>query len=104
MGTRKTNVSEPLLMCRELGNGIETGVSMRSRDEPGGSPIYWPGGVRHAGGVSLVCGFCAEHGKACADTAPAAVSGVVGARGRASDGRNRRALSTVAVARWRTSS
>jgi hypothetical protein len=38
IGTRKTNASEPLMKCRDLGNGIETGVSMRSRDEPGGCP------------------------------------------------------------------
>ena len=38
MGTGKTNASEPPLTCRELGNGIETGASMRPRDEPGGSP------------------------------------------------------------------
>jgi hypothetical protein len=72
MGTRKTNESEPPMKCRDLGNDIETGVSMRSRDESGGCPIYWPGGVRHAGGVSLVCGFYVERGKACADTARAA--------------------------------
>jgi hypothetical protein len=39
MGTRKTNVSEPLMTCRDLGNDIKTGVSMRSWDEPGGSPF-----------------------------------------------------------------
>jgi hypothetical protein len=27
-------------------------------------PVYWPGGVRHVGGVSLICGFCVERGKA----------------------------------------
>ena len=68
MGTRKTNVSEPPLKCRDLGSDIETGMSMRSRDESGGCPIYWPGGVRHAGGVSLVCGFYVERGKAYVDT------------------------------------
>jgi hypothetical protein len=31
-------------------------------------PVYWPGGVRHAGGVSLICGFCMEREKARADT------------------------------------
>jgi hypothetical protein len=40
---------------------------MRSRDKPGGSPVYWPGGVRHKGGASLFCGFCAERGKAGSD-------------------------------------
>lgn len=40
---------------------------MRSRDKPGGNPVYWPGGVRHKGGASLFCGFCTERGKAGSD-------------------------------------
>ena len=36
-----------------------------SRDEPGGCPCSWPGGVRRRGGVSLVCGSRAEREKAC---------------------------------------
>jgi hypothetical protein len=40
---------------------------MRSRDEPGGYPVYWPGGARHRGGASLFCGFCTERGKAGSD-------------------------------------
>jgi hypothetical protein len=68
VGIGKTNVSEPLLKRRELGNDIETGVSMQSRDESGGCPSYWPGGVRRAGGVSPVCGCSAERGKARVDT------------------------------------
>jgi hypothetical protein len=32
---------------------------------------YWPGGVRHEGGASSVCGFCTERGKVCRDTARA---------------------------------
>ncbi|GGR09547.1 hypothetical protein GCM10010195_74850 [Kitasatospora griseola] len=32
-------------------------------------PVYWPGGVRHEGGVSLICWSCTERGKACFDTA-----------------------------------
>lgn len=39
MGTRKTNASEPLMTSRELGSDIETGVSMRFRDESGGCPF-----------------------------------------------------------------
>ena len=31
-------------------------------------PVYWPGGVRHIGDVSPVCGTCAERGKARFDT------------------------------------
>ena len=49
---------------------IKTGVALEFRDESGGCPCYWPGGVRHAGGVGLVCGFCVERGKARDDTAP----------------------------------
>jgi hypothetical protein len=41
---------------------------MRSWDKPGGSPVYWPGGVRHRGGASLFCGCCTERGKAGSDS------------------------------------
>ena len=34
-----------------------------------GVRFSWPGGVRHVGDVSPVCGFCMERGKACPDTA-----------------------------------
>src|SRR2546421_5332660 len=61
-----------------------------------GDPLYWPGGVRRRGGASPVCGFCMERGKADVDTAALAVRGP-GARGSASSGRNREALSTVAA-------
>jgi hypothetical protein len=37
-GFRKTNASEPLMKCRDLGTDIKTGVSMRFRDELGGGP------------------------------------------------------------------
>lgn len=47
---------------------IRTGATEWSRDKPGGRPVYWPGGVRYAGGAILVCGFCTERGKACAVT------------------------------------
>src|ERR1700737_5594272 len=45
------------------------GCSSSARDESGGCSLFWPGGVRHIGDVSPVCGFCAERGKACPDTA-----------------------------------
>jgi hypothetical protein len=54
--------------------GIETGGLLSSRDEPGGCPCCWPGGVRRRGGVSLICGSCAEREKASVDAA----TGVVG--------------------------
>jgi hypothetical protein len=31
-------------------------------------PAYWPGGARHGGDVSPVCGFNVEYGKACCKT------------------------------------
>ena len=45
------------------------GCSRSARDESGGCPLFWPGGVRHVGDVSPVCGFCRERGKARLDTA-----------------------------------
>jgi hypothetical protein len=38
-------------------------------------PVYWPGGVRHVGGASPVCGSCMERGKACHDTAACRLGG-----------------------------
>ena len=91
VGTRKASESEPLSRCRKqsrwhqnLGAWGCPGMSLAGA-------VYWPGGARHGGGASLVCGFHAERGKAAADTAsaggPARSSGeapVIGAgrRGR----------------------
>jgi hypothetical protein len=44
------------------------GFSFLPRDEPGGRPVYWPGGARRRGGVSLVCCSCTEREKAGVDT------------------------------------
>lgn len=38
-------------------------------------PAYWPGGVRHVGDVSPVCGFRMEQEKAGPDTARCVVVG-----------------------------
>ena len=40
-----------------------------------GVRVYWPGGVRHVGDVSPVCGSCTERGKARLDTACVGRSG-----------------------------
>jgi len=55
-------------------------------------PAYWPGGARHGGDASPVCGFHVERGKACPDTAVRGGrrEGVFQAAG------NRKGLSTVA--------
>src|SRR6516162_8610909 len=52
-----------------VSGGIRTGVSTRLQDESGGDPVYWPGGARHIGDASPVCGFHVERGKAGPDTA-----------------------------------
>src|SRR5260370_31082280 len=73
---------------------------MRSRDESGGSRVYWAGGVRHRGGAILFCGFCMERGKAGSDTGTRWLSLMGGrwrvARGSAPGDRNREVLSTDA--------
>ena len=51
---RKTNASEPLLTRREPAHDIETDGGWYRRDESGGWPEGCPGGVRRAGGVSLI--------------------------------------------------
>jgi hypothetical protein len=59
-------------------------------------PADWSGGVRHEGGVSLVCRACTERGKASIDTAAAALGVAASERERA--GRQTpEALSTEAV-------
>jgi hypothetical protein len=46
-------------------------------------PVYWSGGVRRRGGVSPVCGFCMERGKADAGSVVLAVRGQGDERERA---------------------
>jgi hypothetical protein len=69
VGTRKASGSEPLLTCRKAEMTSKPGRSRILRDGAWRVPGYWPGGVRHGGGASLVCGSCTELGKAGADTA-----------------------------------
>ena len=54
--------------CRELKDGIRTGLGSRTRDGVWRVPMYWPGGVRRRGGVNVVCGFRRERGKAGVDS------------------------------------
>src|SRR6266567_4292452 len=85
VGTGKVSVSEPLWTCRKVLVGIGTGGRTESPGWAWRVPEYWPGGVRHVGGASLVCGSCTERGKAGADTARRhVVDGVPGVRGSAS--------------------
>jgi hypothetical protein len=103
VGTGKTSVSDPLVKRRKNTDGIETGEYQGSRDEPGGCPYCWPGGVRRRGGVSPVCGICMERGKASGESLPVALwAWLVG------EGAHRRrkpeVWSTGGKARWRTDS
>jgi hypothetical protein len=95
VGIGKTSVSEPLVKRRKNKDDIETGEYQGSRDEPGGGPYCWPGGVRRRGGVSPVCGICMERGKASGESprprVPGAWWGSERQREREStDGGNRR--------------
>src|SRR4029453_4180535 len=65
VGTRKMSEPEPLLTCRD----VQTRHRNRGHAPGCGSrtwrvPDDWPGGARHSGGMSLVCGARMEHGKA----------------------------------------
>jgi hypothetical protein len=93
VGTGKASESEPLMTCRNQAMASKPGPDHGRRDEPGGCPAYWPGGARHGGGASPVCGSRAERGKVRPDTAPAGVAG--GGRERG-EGRDPKPLSTVA--------
>jgi len=48
----KTNVSEPLAMCRKRRDVIETGLQSLVRDETRGMPVDCSSDDRHEGGVS----------------------------------------------------
>ena len=95
-GIRKASESEPSTKHRKTRDDIKTGVCVYPRDESGGNPVYWPGGVRCEGGASLICGYYMERGKACTDTATSGLGRRLVARGSASSSRNCEALSTDA--------
>jgi hypothetical protein len=82
------------LSCRELKNGIRTGLGSRTREQVWRVPMYWPGGVRHRGGVNLLCGSSRERWKAGADIVSAWLAGAIGSP---PSGSNREGLSTVAA-------
>lgn len=88
VGIGKASGSEPLLKRRNNLDGIKTGESMSSRDEPGGCLLIGQVVSGVIGGASPVCGSGMERGKADADTTAAGV--LVGVRGSARDGRSRR--------------
>jgi len=82
------------LRCRDLKNGIRTGLRSSARDGVWRVPMYWPGGVRHIGGVNPVCGSHRERWKAGADTSSVWLAGAIGSP---PSGSSREGLSTVAA-------
>jgi hypothetical protein len=80
--------------CRDLKNGIRTGFRSKARDGVWRVPMYWPGGVRHRGGVNPVCGSHRERWKAGADMSSVWLAGAIGSP---PSGRSREGLSTVAA-------
>ena len=95
-GERKrtaADVSRPERRHRNRGIPLAPGGAWRE-------PVYWPGGARHEGGASPVCGFCTERGKAGADTAACVSGWREGARCTAETGGAEYCRGT----RWRTGS
>src|ERR1019366_909919 len=78
VGTGKTCQKRPAGVTRwgvvveaskSMGRHRNRGSFLVPRDEPGGRPVYWPGGARRRSGVSLVCCSCMEREKASIDMA-----------------------------------
>ena len=82
------------LRCRDFKDGIRTGLRSRARDGVWRVPMYWPGGVRHRGGVNLICGSPRERWKADVDIVSVWLAEAIGSP---PSGRNREGLSTVAA-------
>ena len=51
------SVSEPLMRCRNIRDGVKTGVLAGLQDKLMGKPVYCLGGVRHKDGMNLVQAF-----------------------------------------------
>ena len=82
---KKTNASEPLMMCRKTERDVETGIETLSRAAGGGGPVYGSTGVRHEGGVIWIQAWMRNVGTCRPD-----------AKGDAQAGRPRKRLSTEA--------
>lgn len=85
MRIKKTNASEPLMMCRKTVSDVETGIETLSREGGGGIPVYGSTGVRHEGGVILIQAWVRNVGTCRPD-----------AKGDAQAGSPRKRLSTEA--------
>jgi hypothetical protein len=45
---------EPLMRCRNIWDGVKTGVLTWLQDKHGVEPAYCPCGTRHRGGVNVI--------------------------------------------------
>jgi len=63
VGIRKASESKPLTICRNILRRHQNRGVISAPGRAWRVPAYWPGGVRHGGGASLICGFCMEPGK-----------------------------------------
>lgn len=91
MGVGKASESESLMTCRKLEGGIETGVSMRSRDESGGDQFTGQAVSGIQATRARPAAFV-RNGRRRVGKLPA----VVGREGAFRAARNREELSTVA--------
>ena len=95
MGTGKASASEPLLTCRNIRDGIETGEAKSLRDGPGGCPSI--GQV--VPGMQAARAWSAAPVRNVGRPVPICLAASLArtARGSASTGRIREALSTDAA-------
>ena len=75
MWIKKASESEPLMTCRNRQGDIKTGAKVYGPGAAWGIPVYCPGGVRHAGGASLVWALVRNVGTRHPDTVWSIVAG-----------------------------
>ncbi len=69
MRVKETSGSEPLMTCRKGRDDVKTGRELLAQEKAWKEPVYWPGGVRHEGGVTWTqalvwnLGTCRPDGK-----------------------------------------
>ena len=101
VGIRKASASEPLLTCRNVMGGIETGVDTELRDGPGGCPSI--GQV--VSGMKAARSWSAAPARNVGRPVPIVPAVLVcGGREGARQRRNPEALSTSCGIGWRTGS
>ena len=57
VGIKEMSTSEPLMRCRNIGDGVKTVGTWRPAGSAQGEPVYCLGGVRHRDGMNLIQAF-----------------------------------------------